>query len=155
VPEITLDTQVSVRPKSTGSDAVSEPKPEIREPEKPADCSSKSSKSSKSSTSDKKRHNNNNNNNNDDEDVTVLPSDYLFNRFSYSNLLTQGHLYFRSWDELQYQVLGSLPEAPNPILSGGPPELLHHLPRMQPHDRMTSSEEGRCVSFNFYLPYRP
>jgi hypothetical protein len=45
------------------------------------------------------------------EEVTVLPPDYqfLFNRFSYSNLLTQGHLYFRSWDELQYQVLGGIP----------------------------------------------
>ena len=78
----------------------------------------------------------------DDDEVTVLPSDYqfLFNKFSYSNLLTQGHLYFRSWDELQYQVLGSLPETQNPILTGGPPEIIHHLPRINPMDRMTSSQ---------------
>ena len=71
------------------------------------------------------------------EEVTVLPSDYqfLFNRFSYSNMLTQGHLYFRSWDELQYQVLGSLPEGSSSALADVPPEM---MPR-HPFDRMGSS----------------
>ena len=71
------------------------------------------------------------------EEVTVLPSDYqfLFNRFSYSNMLTQGHLYFRSWEELQYQVLGSLPEGSSSVLADVPPEM---MPR-HPFDRMGSS----------------
>ena len=84
--------------------------------------------------------------NREGEDVTVLPSDYqfLFNRFSYSNLLTQGHLYFRSWDELQYQVLGSVPEHSNSALAGGPPGLVHH-----PFDRSGSynSDDERYNQF--------
>jgi hypothetical protein len=59
----------------------------------------------------------------------------------------------RSWDELQYQVLGSLPEATNPILAGGPPEVVHHLPRIHPLERMTSSnsEDERCVNIMFVM----
>ena len=77
----------------------------------------------------------------DGKNVLWYLAQFLFNRYSYSNLLTQGHLYFRSWNELQYQVLGSVPEGQNPILAGGPPEVVHHLPRINPVERTPSQSE--------------